>query len=203
LNDILNRIIVIKREEIRSAQKTIPLDLLTELSQQQDKRDFVGALRAKCSEGNARVLAEVKKTRPSKGVIREHFVPSEIARSYEHGGAACLSALTDAEFFQGSAECLVEARAACGLPVLRKDFVIDPYQVVESRAMGADCILLIAAALETLKMRELEALVHELGMAVLVEVHDSAELARMFSRVRCVSVAVVVREKAHECGARV
>jgi indole-3-glycerol phosphate synthase len=176
MNDILNRIIAVKREEIHIAQKAISLLALTELAQQQDKRDFVGALRAKHSEGKAGVIAEVKKASPSKGVIREHFVPSEIAGSYERGGAACLSVLTDAEFFQGSAEYLVEARAACGLPVLRKDFVIDPYQVVESRAMGADCILLIAAALEPLKMRELEALAHTLDMAVLVEVHDSAEL---------------------------
>jgi len=176
MNDILNRILAVKRQEIRVAQKAIPLAALTELAQQQDHRDFVGALRAKQSEGKAGVIAEVKKASPSKGVIREHFVPGEIAQSYERGGAACLSVLTDAEFFQGSAEYLVEARAACGLPVLRKDFVIDPYQVVESRAMGADCILLIVAALETSKMRELEALAHTLGMAVLVEVHDAAEL---------------------------
>jgi indole-3-glycerol phosphate synthase len=176
MNDILNRIIAVKREEICGAQKAVPLDALTELARRYDKRDFVGALRAKHNEGKAGVIAEVKKASPSKGVIREHFVPSEIARSYERGGAACLSVLTDAEFFQGSAEDLIEARSACKLPVLRKDFVIDPYQVVESRAMGADCILLIVAALDTSKMRELETLAHTLGMAVLVEVHDRAEL---------------------------
>jgi indole-3-glycerol phosphate synthase len=178
MNDILSRILAVKHEEIRSAQKVIPRETLTELARQQDERDFVGALRAKHSEGKAGVIAEVKKASPSKGVIREHFVPGEIAQSYERGGAACLSVLTDAKFFLGSAEYLTEARAACGIPVLRKDFVIDQYQVVESRAMGADCILLIVAALETSKMRELEALAHTLGMAVLVEVHDSAELER-------------------------
>jgi indole-3-glycerol phosphate synthase len=176
MNDILNRILAVKREEIRIAQKDAPLDALMARAQQQDKRDFVGALRAKRDEGKAGVIAEVKKASPSKGVIREHFVPREIAQSYECGGAACLSVLTDSEFFQGSAAYLTEARDACKLPVLRKDFVVEPYQVVESRAMGADCILLIVAALETSKMRELEGLAHTLGMAVLVEVHDGAEL---------------------------
>jgi indole-3-glycerol phosphate synthase len=142
MNDILNRILTVKREEIRLAQKSTPLAALTERAQQQEKRDFVVALRAKQREGKAGVIAEVKKASPSKGVIREHFVPREIAQSYERGGAACLSVLTDAQFFQGSAAYLSEARAACGLPVLRKDFMVDPYQVVESRAMGADCILL-------------------------------------------------------------
>jgi indole-3-glycerol phosphate synthase len=178
MNDILQRILAVKREEIRIAQKAAPLEALKERAQQQDKRDFVGALRAKQDDGRAGVIAEVKKASPSKGVIREHFVPREIAQSYECGGAACLSVLTDAEFFQGSAAYLAEARAACALPVLRKDFVIEPYQVVESRAIGADCILLIVAALETNKMRDLEALAHMLGLAVLVEVHDIAELER-------------------------
>jgi indole-3-glycerol phosphate synthase len=176
MNDILLRILAVKREEIRISQKAAPLDALMMRARQQDRRDFVGALRAKQYEGRAGVIAEVKKASPSKGVIREHFVPSEIAQSYERGGAACLSVLTDAEFFQGSAAYLAEARTACALPVLRKDFVVEPYQVVESRAMGADCILLIVAALETTKMRELEELAEMLGMAVLVEVHDSAEL---------------------------
>ena len=176
MNDILQRILAVKREEIRIAQKAAPLEALMERARQQDKRDFVGALRAKRDEGLAGVIAEVKKASPSKGVIREHFEPRDIAQSYERGGAACLSVLTDTKFFQGSAAHLAEARAACGLPVLRKDFVIEPYQVVESRAMGADCILLIVAALETKKMRELEAWAHTLGIAVLVEVHDSAEL---------------------------
>jgi indole-3-glycerol phosphate synthase len=178
MNDILQRILAVKREEIRIAQKAAPLEALMECARQQDKRDFVGALRAKRDEGLAGVIAEVKKASPSKGVIREHFEPRDIAQSYERGGAACLSVLTDTKFFQGSAAHLAEARAACGLPVLRKDFVIEPYQVVESRAMGADCILLIVAALETKKMRELEAWAHTLGLAVLVEVHDSAELGQ-------------------------
>jgi indole-3-glycerol phosphate synthase len=178
MNDILQRILAVKREEIRIAQKAAPLEALMERARQQDKRDFVGALRAKRDEGLAGVIAEVKKASPSKGVIREHFEPRDIAQSYERGGAACLSVLTDTKFFQGSAAHLAEARAACGLPVLRKDFVIEPYQVVESRAMGADCILLIVAALETKKMRELEAWAHTLGLAVLVEVHDSAELGQ-------------------------
>jgi indole-3-glycerol phosphate synthase len=178
MNDILQRILAVKREEIRIAQKAAPLEALMERARQQDKRDFVGALRAKRDEGLAGVIAEVKKASPSKGVIREHFEPRDIAQSYERGGAACLSVLTDTKFFQGSAAHLAEARAACGLPVLRKDFVIEPYQVVESHAMGADCILLIVAALETKKMRELEAWAHTLGLAVLVEVHDSAELGQ-------------------------
>ena len=133
---------------------------------------------AKHEAGAAAVIAEVKKASPSKGVLREHFVPSEIARSYELGGAACLSVLTDVQFFQGSAAYLEAARAACTLPVLRKDFVVDPYQVVEARAMGADAILLIAAALSLTQMQELEAFAHSLGLAVLVEVHDREELSQ-------------------------
>ncbi|MEK6295123.1 MAG: indole-3-glycerol phosphate synthase TrpC, partial [Paraburkholderia tropica] len=141
-----------------------------------DLRDFVGALRAKHENGQAAVIAEVKKASPSKGVLREHFDPAEIARSYAGHGAACLSVLTDVQFFQGSVAYLQAARAACDLPVLRKDFIVDPYQIVEARAMGADAILLIAAALEPAQMRDLEALAHSLGLAVLVEVHDRAEL---------------------------
>jgi|SRR5580698_5527099 indole-3-glycerol phosphate synthase len=176
MSDILNRIVKVKREEIAAARIAASLDELSIQATQREKRDFVGALRAKCDAGKAAVIAEVKKASPSKGVIREHFVPGDIAVSYERGGAACLSVLTDAQFFQGRAADLAEARAACALPVLRKDFIVDEYQVVESRAMGADCILLIAAALDTPKMQELEASAHALGMAVLVEVHDEAEL---------------------------
>jgi indole-3-glycerol phosphate synthase len=176
MSDILERIIDVKRQEIRAAQLSAPLEELRLEASARDPRDFVGALRAKHAAGQAAVIAEVKKASPSKGVLREHFVPAEIARSYAKHGAACLSVLTDVQFFQGSATYLEEARAACDLPVLRKDFIIDPYQIVEARAMGADAILLIAAALETAQMQDLEAFAHSLGLAVLVEVHDKDEL---------------------------
>jgi indole-3-glycerol phosphate synthase len=176
MSDILERIIDVKRQEVRAAQLSAPLEELRLEASARDKRDFVGALRAKHALGQAAVIAEVKKASPSKGVLREHFVPAEIARSYAKHGAACLSVLTDVHFFQGSAAYLEEARAACDLPVLRKDFIIDPYQIVEARAMGADAILLIAAALETSQMQDLEAFAHSLGLAVLVEVHDKNEL---------------------------
>jgi indole-3-glycerol phosphate synthase len=176
MSDILERIIDVKRQEVRAAQLSAPLEELRLEASARDKRDFVGALRAKHALGQAAVIAEVKKASPSKGVLREHFVPAEIARSYAKHGAACLSVLTDVQFFQGSAAYLEEARAACDLPVLRKDFIIDPYQIVEARAMGADAILLIAAALETSQMQDLEAFAHSLGLAVLVEVHDKNEL---------------------------
>ena len=181
MSDILKRIISVKHEEVAAAQRIAPLPALLETARarcldQRDQRDFVGALRAKVAEGAAAVIAEVKKASPSKGVIREHFVPAEIAASYAEHGAACLSVLTDTPFFQGSADYLRQARAACTLPVLRKDFMVDGYQIVEAAAMGADCILLIAAALSLSAMQEFETLAHSLGLAVLVEVHDSAEL---------------------------
>jgi indole-3-glycerol phosphate synthase len=139
-------------------------------------RDFTGAIRHKISVGKPAVIAEIKKASPSKGVLRANFQPAEIAASYEKHGAACLSILTDEQFFQGSAAYLQQARAACALPVLRKDFLVDPYQLYQARLMGADAILLIAAALSLAQMREFEALAHSLNMAVLVEVHDAAEL---------------------------
>jgi indole-3-glycerol phosphate synthase len=176
MSDILERIIAVKREEVRAAEQSAPLEALRLAASAQNLRDFVGALRAKHALGEAAVIAEVKKASPSKGVLREHFVPADIARSYSEHGAACLSVLTDVQFFQGSTSYLKEARAACTLPVLRKDFIVDPYQIVEARAMGADAILLIAAALDTPQMQDLEALAHSLGLAVLVEVHDRHEL---------------------------
>ncbi|HTH74908.1 MAG TPA: indole-3-glycerol phosphate synthase TrpC [Trinickia sp.] len=178
MSDILERIIAVKREEVRAAELSAPLEELRLEASARDLRDFVGALRAKHEAGQAAVIAEVKKASPSKGVLREHFVPADIARSYQKGGAACLSVLTDVQFFQGGAAYLEEARAACDLPVLRKDFIIDPYQIVEARAMGADAILLIAAALPVTQMQDLEAFAHSLGLAVLVEVHDRDELTQ-------------------------
>jgi indole-3-glycerol phosphate synthase len=177
--DILQKIIAVKREEIAAAQAARPLAALRrEAEGLSGQRDFVGALRSRIEAGGAAVIAEVKKASPSKGVLREHFAPAEIAASYARGGAACLSVLTDRQFFQGAPAFLQEARAACKLPVLRKDFMVDDYQVFEARAMGADCILLIAACLDDAQMADLEACAHALGMAVLVEVHDGAELER-------------------------
>jgi indole-3-glycerol phosphate synthase len=170
---ILERIVAVKRAEIAAAQQAVPLDALKS-TKASPVRDFVAALRAK----RPAVIAEIKKASPSRGVLREHFEPAAIARSYEKGGAACLSVLTDRAFFKGSAADLQAARSACSLPVLRKDFLIDPYQVHESRAMGADCVLLIAACLATEQMLELERVAHGAGMAVLVEVHDAEELER-------------------------
>ncbi len=179
MSDILNRIVAVKRDEIAAARRARDeASLRREAEALGGQRDFVGALRAKIAAGRAAVIAEVKKASPSKGVLREHFVPAEIAAAYERGGAACLSVLTDAPFFQGSADYLRQARAACALPVLRKDFMVDAYQVFEARAMGADCILLIAACLDDALMADLEAQALALGMAVLVEVHDGAELDR-------------------------
>jgi indole-3-glycerol phosphate synthase len=170
---ILERIVAAKRAEIADAQRAVPLGKL-KATHAPAVRDFVAALRAK----RPAVIAEIKKASPSRGVLREDFHPAAIARTYEKAGAACLSVLTDRDFFKGSAADLQAARSACSLPVLRKDFVVDPYQVHESRAMGADCILLIAACLTTGQMQELEGLAHGAGMAVLVEVHDAEELER-------------------------
>lgn len=179
MSDILNKILATKAEEIAAAQARLPLAEVQALAAQQaPARDFVGAIRSKIAAGKAAVIAEIKKASPSKGVIRADFKPAEIAASYEQGGAACLSVLTDEQYFQGSADYLKQARAACSLPVLRKDFMIDTYQVYEARAMGADCILLIAAALTLAQMQQLESVAHSLGMAVLVEVHNGEELAQ-------------------------
>jgi len=177
VNDILNKILAVKREEVAAAQAARSLAALrAEADAQSPPRDFVGAIRAKVSRGETAVIAEIKKASPSKGVIREDFKPAEIAADYQRHGAACLSVLTDREFFQGSAVYLREAREACSLPVLRKDFLVDPYQVHEARAMNADAILLIVAALTLAQMQEMEAVAASLGMGVLVECHDAAEL---------------------------
>jgi indole-3-glycerol phosphate synthase len=177
--DILQRILAAKREEVAAARAAKPLESLRREAQAaQAARDFVGALRAKIGAGQAAVIAEIKKASPSKGVLRADFHPAEIARSYAQHGATCLSVLTDRQFFQGDPAHLSEARAASGLPALRKDFMLDAYQVYEARAMGADCILLIVAALDLPAMLDLEAVAGELGMATLVEVHDAAELDR-------------------------
>ncbi|MFM9912656.1 MAG: indole-3-glycerol phosphate synthase TrpC [Methylophilaceae bacterium] len=177
MSDILKKILATKHAEVIAAMKQKPLAQMQEDAKKAaPPRDFVGAIRAKIAANQPAVIAEIKKASPSKGVIREDFRPAEIAASYEKGGAACLSVLTDVEYFQGSAEYLKQARAACNLPVLRKDFMIDAYQVYEARAMGADCILLIAAALDLAQMQELETLAHQLGMAALVEVHNGEEL---------------------------
>ncbi len=179
MSDILDKILAVKHEEIAAARKAEPFEAIREAAElAPPPRDFVGAVRAKLEAGRPAVIAEIKKASPSKGVIRADFRPAEIAASYERGGAACLSVLTDRQFFQGAPEYLREARAACALPVLRKDFMVDPYQVYEARAMGADCILLIVAALGLAQMQELEALAAELGMAVLVESHNAAELTQ-------------------------
>jgi len=182
MSDILERIVAVKREEIAAARARRSLASLREEAEsaerRADLRDFAGALRARVADDRPAVIAEVKKASPSKGVLREHFVPAEIAASYERHGAAALSVLTDERFFQGSAAYLREARAACALPVLRKDFMVDDYQVFEARTMGADCILLIVACLDDARLADLEAVAMSLGLAVLVEVHDGAELDR-------------------------
>jgi indole-3-glycerol phosphate synthase len=177
VTDILQRIMKVKRAEVAAAKGSAPpSEMQTRAQKAPPPRDFVASLKRKIAAGEAAVIAEIKRASPSRGVLRESFDPAEIARSYAAGGAACLSVLTDREFFQGSAEHLQAARAACTLPVLRKDFIFDPYQVHEARAMGADCILLIAACLSVDEMQGLETQAEALGMAVLVEVHDAAEL---------------------------
>lgn len=177
MSDILNQIIATKREEVLAARDAKPLAVVRAEAEAQSKpRDFVGAIRTKIAEGKSAVIAEIKKASPSKGILREDFRPAEIAADYAAHGAACLSVLTDREFFQGCPEYLQAARAACALPVLRKDFMIDPYQVYEARAMGADAILLIVAALPLSAMQDMESMAHALGMAVLVECHDANEL---------------------------
>lgn len=183
MSDILNRIVAVKHEEIAAARKKKPLDVVRfDAESRVLTRDFEAALRAKIQTGQAAVIAEIKKASPSKGVLREDFIPADIAQSYAEGDgktqAACLSVLTDRQFFQGSPDFLKQARASCDLPVLRKDFMVDPYQVYEARSMGADAILLIAACLDDVQMAELEALALSLNMAVLVEVHDREELQR-------------------------
>jgi indole-3-glycerol phosphate synthase len=183
MSDILDKIVAVKHQEVAAAKKKKPLEAMREDAESRVlTRDFVSALRAKIAAGQAAVIAEVKKASPSKGVLREDFIPADIAQSYAEGdgavSAACLSVLTDRQFFQGAADYLKQARASCELPVLRKDFMVDPYQVYEARAMGADAILLIAACLDDARMAELEAIAMDLDMAVLVEVHDREELQR-------------------------
>jgi indole-3-glycerol phosphate synthase len=177
MSDILQKILATKRREVDEARAAAPLaEIQARAKQAPPVRDFVSSMRTKIQAGQPAVIAEIKKASPSKGLLRDPFDPVAIAKSYEQGGASCLSVLTDKEFFQGSSEHLQQARAACALPALRKDFVIEPWQVYESRALGADCVLLIAAALAPQDMRGLEATAHELGMAVLVEAHDAREL---------------------------
>ncbi len=183
MSDILNQIVAVKREEIAAGLKKTPLAAMrADAESRVLTRDFVGAMRAKIAGGQAAVIAEVKKASPSKGVLRADFIAADIAQSYADGdgtiSAACLSVLTDRQFFQGSVDYLKQARASCPLPVLRKDFMVDPWQIYESRAMGADAILLIAACLDDAQMADLEAIAQGLDMAVLVEVHDRAELER-------------------------
>ncbi|NEN74814.1 indole-3-glycerol phosphate synthase TrpC [Pelistega sp. NLN82] len=179
MNDILEKILTVKREEVAVLrQMRSETDLLAEATARQDIRGFANHLREQISTKQNAVIAEIKKASPSKGVIRENFNPTEIATSYAAHGATCLSVLTDQQFFQGSPDYLRQARAACALPILRKDFMIDPYQVIHARALGADCILLIVAALSDTQLQELEDTSIELGMDVLIEVHNREELER-------------------------
>ncbi|MCM8612387.1 indole-3-glycerol phosphate synthase TrpC [Accumulibacter sp.] len=177
MSDILDRILAVKRDEVAAAQLLVPLGELRAMAERDSAaRDFVGSMRRRIAAGDAAVIAEIKKASPSRGVLRADFRPAEIAASYQRHGAACLSVLTDRQFFQGAPGFLQEARAACELPVLRKDFLVDPYQIYEARAMGADAVLLIVAALDLPALRDFEAIAGSLGMAVLVEVHDRREL---------------------------
>jgi indole-3-glycerol phosphate synthase len=181
MSDILNKILAVKADEVAAAKKardfnSLRRDVESDAELRAGLRGFEASLRRNIDAGRAGVIAEVKKASPSKGVLRADFRPAEIAQSYAAGGASCLSVLTDVQFFQGSPEYLKQARAACALPVIRKDFIVDPYQVYEARAMGADAILLIVAALDHGLMVDLEACARELGMDVLVEVHDADEL---------------------------
>lgn len=178
MSDILQKILATKAEEVALAQQQLSLQAVRAAAEQAGPtRDFVGAIRQKIAAGQAGVIAEIKKASPSKGIIRPDFHPAEIARSYAAHGAACLSVLTDIPYFQGHPDYLKAARAACSLPVLRKDFIVDEYQIYEARSWGADCILLIVSALSLPQLKAFEALAHQLGMAVLVEVHDGEELA--------------------------
>lgn len=179
MTDILNQIVAVKREEVAAAKNRKSLAVVREDAESRVlTRDFVGALRARIAAGKPAVIAEVKKASPSKGVLRADFIPADIAQSYAEYGAACLSVLTDQQFFQGCTDYLKQARASCHLPVLRKDFMVDAYQIYESRAMGADAILLITACLDDAQMKEFEQIARSLDMAVLVEVHDATELER-------------------------
>ena len=183
MSDILKKIVEVKHQEVAAARERKSLEMVrADAESRVLTRDFEGALRAKIAAGHAAVIAEVKKASPSKGVLREDFIPADIAQSYAEGvkgvSAACLSVLTDKDFFQGSADFLKQARASCDLPVLRKDFMVDAYQIYEARAMGADAVLLIAACLDDAQMADFEALASGLNMAVLVEVHDRAECER-------------------------
>ena len=179
MSDILDKIVAVKRQEVAAASKRKSLALVrADAESRVLTRDFVGALKAKIAAGRPAVIAEIKKASPSKGVLREDFIPADIAQSYAEHGAACLSVLTDVQFFQGEVDYLKQARASCQLPVLRKDFMVEPYQIYESRVMGADCILLIAACLDDAQMKDLEVVARSLDMAVLVEVHDGGELER-------------------------
>jgi indole-3-glycerol phosphate synthase len=179
MSDILDKIVAVKREEVAAAVQRKSLAVVrADAESRVLTRDFVGALKAKIAAGKPAVIAEIKKASPSKGVLRADFIPADIAQSYAEHGAACLSVLTDAQFFQGEVDYLKQARASCQLPVLRKDFMVDPYQIYESRAMGADAVLLIAACLDDAQMKDMEAIARSLDMAVLVEVHDGAELER-------------------------
>jgi len=179
MSDILDRIVAVKHQEVAAAKKRKPLEVVrADAESRVLTRDFVGAIRAAMAAGRPAVIAEVKKASPSKGVLREDFIPADIAQTYAENGAACLSVLTDAQFFQGNPDYLKQARASCQLPVLRKDFMVDAYQIYESRAMGADAVLLIAACLDDAQMQSFEAIARSLDMAVLVEVHDPSELGR-------------------------